>query len=279
MQFLHTLRLAENAAALVFGYILLVRGTDGLEQNIHLHARIVPLTAVWTSGTLAVAAIETKNVTAIAVPQLEFHSNNFTLWEVLPYHSGGGLDGFAATPELYRTAMLAAVSGRPASISHMYQYMSYRLQFDGPAVKYVTLDQATALNINNKTLSTYGLWDYVSWVAGAEDEMFITTNPPTNLDSTSGAGAGIYVSGNLKAIYSYSLNITECRLYDSSCDVFFEMRFPEQLVTVNNVTYNTPTPAWTGPDPYGGKTNFTVVAFAGIMEAYGRILVGDVYAP
>ena len=243
----------------------------------HWWFRAVPFTAVISPGSLSIIQVEVINVTNLHVPQLDFGKDaakGLTKYRQDSYAHGGGMSDFAATDQLYQIAMLAAVAGRPASFSSQFPNMTYQLQFNAPAVK-CTRNMNKSLQTQVDT--SYG-YSFMSWVPEYEGKFFNASiwnnNAPTTLDTFSREGALLYVA-------SPESSITQCELQDSLYDVVFDFKYPEQHFTVLNLTHQRSVYAggWNNPEQKDEINDWRSLAYAGIMEAFGRLLVGKYQEP
>lgn len=239
-------------------------------------SRTVPFAAVISPGSLSVALNETQEIKLDQVPQPLFNkSASFTDFAQTRAVQGVAISGFVAKTELWQVALSAAVSGQIAAISLPYRNVTYRYQFNGPAIRCETVGNVTEFRImyENEFQGDLNSTNYTSWINGSD----IGQDQPTT------TGNGIYVATgngedyNSAPATSSNTNITECRLYDSFYDVLFQFRYPEQTMTLLNLTYEQPF------DFPGGivdkDTDWTAVTYAGIMDTFGRLLVGTVSNP
>ncbi|KAK7180290.1 hypothetical protein DPSP01_009452 [Paraphaeosphaeria sporulosa] len=258
----------------------------------------VPFATVISPGSLPVALNETQHTIPYQIPQLPTLFDNYGSFTDTvadgsnpegPLTSIGGvvtsINGRVATTELWQVALGTAVSGQIAALAMRYRNMTYQYQFYGPVLKCVTVKNVTKLKntLNNTFQGNLTSANYTSWVAGSG---LVSDNPqirPETLDqySDESTGAGIYIARGGGSGYdgapalSSNTNATECRLHNGSYNVAFQFRYPEQNLTVLNLDYGAPI----GLSQETLYKNLPREAYAGIMEAFCRLLVGYISGP
>lgn len=242
----------------------------------------MPFAAVISPGSLSTALNETQRIEFEQVPQPLFTNRTpFTvLTETGSAIGKSSISEFKASTELWQLALSVGASGQRALLFAPYRNMTYHYRFDAPAIKCMAVANVTELT-NTLSVTQQGnltSGNYTSWVPGGE----LSGTSPKTFDPTENEtlGAGIYIATGSGLGYSQepardsNTNVTECRLHRGSYDVLFEFRYPEQNLTLLDLTYGLPM-AVNGRD-VDDITDWTPISYAGVMEAFGRLLVGSI---
>ncbi|KAF2445052.1 hypothetical protein P171DRAFT_287979 [Karstenula rhodostoma CBS 690.94] len=243
--------------------------------------------AVISPGSLSVALNETQHTISDLIPQPFFNnSGSFTDFAVFGGAQGqSAIDNFVATTELWQVALSVAVSGQMAVLVMPYRNMTCRYQFYGPVLNCTTVQNVTGFTDGLKAIHQANLTsaNYTSWVTG--DTLVFDSLRRNTLDSSSNksTGAGIYVARGNDNGYdgapalSSNANVTKCRLHNGAYDLAFQFRYPEQNITLLKLDYGAP--IGLGLKNVDEKMDWSRIAYAGIMEAFGRLLVGRITDP
>jgi hypothetical protein len=219
----------------------------------------------------------------LQVPQPSFNLTNY-----------GKMDGYDYAmnedPRLTRLLAYTAASGAPVHLQSSYQNQTYKLVFNGPALKCGPASDAVTHNASlTYANSTSYMYDFASWtgfdVPVMDQQYQISIGAYGDAyqpygGSMTEASISVMIPSliyNASANGHTPVNVTECVLYNATYDVDFTFHYPNQTHVVQSVSWiNTVSIVY--DDPRWGveraKEDDTL-SYVTMMTAYGRLLVGD----
>lgn len=264
--------------------------------------RSLPLAAIVTPGTITVSSTQQTPTTSGLVPQIEY---DFSKFASQGCDRDGGCTYSGPTNDLARTVISSATQGQILAIAAPQPNASYSMSFLGPALSCHTANSTNLTAVfYNDTLSDEGVLQYLSWVPSAKypnisiapvqygdgfDSVDLSWEG-TTLDLLSTDSAKIFILGELgyaNSTMSVSYTLLQCSLKNASYKVNFDFRYPSQTVTVlardilNSVPASSDVPNTVpgyGPDTLSPLSQPSI-AYQAIMDAFGRVMVGQTTTP
>lgn len=251
--------------------------------------RTIPFAAIVTPGSLTVNPLRSISTVHSYVPQPAFdNSTNFG--------SAGEFGYLESTPLIYKLAYNTASAWQPVALSSEYQNETYGLSFTGPAVKCASANHSmvremTKIYSPDSYNSAQQSYQYLSWVPGT-DPGYSSADFGT-LDSVSHDAARIFVLTTIgdwnNSLLTHQLgrpvrlmlvNVTECQLYNAIYEVEFAFRYPNQTrhATVSKWLHPVPPYPWyleRNAPQIPNMTDASVLSYSSMMQAFGKLLVGD----
>jgi hypothetical protein len=242
-------------------------------------ARIIPLAAVVTPGSLSVLPVRTTTAMMLQVPQPLYDLTNYG------YVSGGGSYIVTIDDRVLKLAYATASTAQPVALLSTYQNETYHLQFNGPAVKCGPANESVIRGVS----SQYGGYSggnkviYRSWVTGSEGD---SAGPGTGtLDYDSRDGARVFIMTNFvdsdiivnTTTRAKQVNVTECVLFNATYDVDFTFQSLQQTHNMNISTWLNPvfSPVYGLDDLELGGRRDTIFSYCVMMSTFGKLLVGQ----
>ena len=247
--------------------------------------RLLPLTAIVAPGSLTVSPVETVELIDTKVPQPNF--SNFSSF-------GSSNDANALTPDerITRMAFQVATSGRPVPVDPSFLNSTYKIEFDGPAMRCASANDSIIRNCTTSFGSNraYGKGTYTSYVSWPGPVPPVSasargSNSPsgsTNYDATSEDVARLFVMTNTGSwdryletdhspiLWRRIVNVTECRLFNATYSVNFKFQDGIQSQEVSLQSWNTAVALDTGTLRKGPAK-----PHGAIMQAVGSLLIGS----
>lgn len=259
----------------------------------------MPLAAIVTPATMTVVA--TSSIRAIdgTPPQLHFDPARYAnlqtqgVWE---YQS--------PAPDTLGAAFGSATTKQILGIAQTESNMTYTLQFLGPALR---CDYASATFVGDayqsfvRTFSKNSghVFRYLAWVPernrnSSDLSALDKFNAASTLDIVSTDAAHLYIVPNITsagpvfvggermsgAKEHYSIYDTlDCKLYNATYRVLFNLTFPTQLIEVQSRELLNPV-YLVKEIPVGGgwaARDAQRMSYQAIMHSFGRLLVGSEY--
>lgn len=186
------------------------------------------------------------------------------------------IEPVAVTNELWQIALSVGASGQMAPLSMPYRNMSYRYAFKGPAVYcYTVQDVANLTKTISETHNSQNLTS-TGWTSWISSRYYIgEPGQQGTIGNSVSVAVGTHASYMHIPADNSNTNVTECILSHGIYDVLFDFRYPQQNLTVLNLTYESPVSYRWISEPF----NRTSLAYAGIMQAFARLLVGFIEDP
>ena len=271
-------------------------------------SRLVPLSAIFTPGTIVTTQASFNTTQLSRVPHIDF--GNFSLF-VNAYR---GMDTDAAEPQNWETwpnltqlALTSISSGQPLRMPENFidrKNVSCTLPVNGPALHCDNPNDSVDSQINtfagsfgNKTLI------YYSFVPGDRDHDFLNESAPqfydlnstnfltgsafTALDIASADAARIYIyaaftpGDEFDALNTFYPLIADCQLFNASYEVDFLLGGAGQQVHVRSRLLQKPVPSYRYAlgdnlriDTDYQRQRYSTISYGAIMSAFGRIMAG-----
>lgn len=201
-----------------------------------------------------------------------------------------------------RVGYSCATGGEILNIPAPDSNATFTLQFHGPALRCDPADEGLISEVYQEYLdrltSIEDAYYYISWVPGLAGRANLTDANNT-LDTVSTDAAHIYVIPNTTVsgpVFAGGQNLTssvthfgyqdliDCKLYNTSYEVFFNYSFPTQNIAVrdrkilNPINVTTDIDEWyytTSNTPSTVQRQAERISYQAIMDAFGRLLVGS----
>jgi hypothetical protein len=238
---------------------------------------------VISPGFFTVQTLPATNMTQLQVPQPYFHTANFGALQ-----GGVASDLLSGDARIYKLAYHAGASGQPVLLASTFQNETYHLDFEGPAVKCTSASDSLVNSVTIEYGTAFGIYvnpiDFIFWAAGNELSLVMNREEAATLDMTSSDAARLFVMTNTgnwtKARSSTSyvyrqVNVTKCLLYNATYSVDFTFEYPSQTLKPQITNWLNPValiPYYKRPT---ANTEPAVVSYLSIMDAFGKMLVGN----
>jgi hypothetical protein len=245
-----------------------------------LTARLLPLAAIVTPGTLNVIAVNATTIFQYPVAQYNF--NNSTGFGNRG-NNGGAMLG--ASPALQRLSFATASSSEISQIHAPFANSSYKLEFFAPAVSCTPANASLVTRVTGWLESLEGANSpWLCFVPTALELVGSDFNPFNTSDEVQktffGTGSN-YDFGGKQTVDLFATMYTggtfaeqpmvNCTLYNASYETSFDFTHPQQNISVIQRTLHEPILTPNDPNASFGTPEW---AYMNMMDAFATILVG-----
>jgi hypothetical protein len=248
-----------------------------------LTAKLLPLAAIVTPGTLNVIAVNATTISQYPVAQYNF-SNSAS------FGSSGSDGGYllGAGPALQRLSFAAASSSEISQIHAPVANSSYKLEFFAPAVSCAPANASLVTRVTGWLESLEGAnspWlcfvPTALELVGSDFNPFNTSNAVDEVQKTFfGTGSNYDFAGNqtvdlfatmISGTTSAGQPMVNCTLYNASYETSFDFTHPQQNISVIQRTLHEPILT---PNNQNASFGTPEWAYMNMMDAFATILVG-----